>query len=337
MISLIIPSANRSLDHQITLKTILNQSYQDFEVLTIFNGPDTIVEITNQEDTRVRRFRSKLNGVTYARAIGNLFAEGDIIVQLDDDVSFIDTDCLKKIFAIFKTTDADVVGAMELHRQADVDSFLVKQPAYNEEDIINQFENPNIGQLDNNYNLTTGFEKLLNQPQGIYPIESFRSCFMAYRKSVLSRVKNWDSNYCLVGSRMGVREETDFLLRCRNAGFKIYYTNITAIWHRIGDRNKALIARDKGLKRHFYYAAAHSYMAMKDILETSQYLKIAPWFIFQLLWGGYKNPGFLLTGKINRSIAAAVYNLVGFFWGVLFALFRSRRFMSDPDKYILRS
>ncbi len=253
---------------------------------------------------------------------------------MDDDVTLIDIDCLEKIEYLFNNSDVDVIGAMELHHKADIESYLANQSAYTKNDIINLLDNSTIGQLDKFYNLTTGFEKFIDQPQGIYLIQSFRSCFMAYRRSVLFRLINWDSNYCRVGSRIGVREETDFLLRCRNAGFNVHYTNITAIWHRTGERDKSLIARDKGMKRHFYYAAAHSYMAMKDMIETGYYIKIIPWIIFQMFLGSFKNPGLLTIIKNYRSITATIFNLAGFIWGFLFAVFRSRRLLSDYQKYI---
>ena len=335
MLSLIIPSSGRSNDLQITIKSILAQSYQDFEILVILNGSFDCDNSLRIKDNRIQWYVSRLTGVTYARSIGNLLATGDIILQIDDDVSFIDKNCLKKIVNIFENSEIDVLGALELHHQSDTDIFIEKQSGNAKSEKFNYCVNSSIGQLDSFYNLSTGFEKLLNQPQGLYPIQSFRSCFMAYRRSALKKVVNWDVNYCKVGSKMGIREETDFLLRCKNAGFNIYCTNITAIWHRTGKRDKSLISRDKGLKRHFYYAAAHGYMSMKDILETRQFLKIIPWFPFQVFWGSYKNPGVLYIVKANRSLIAASYNLAGFFRGVVFALFRSRHFLTDPFKYIV--
>ncbi len=338
MLSVIIPTYGRANDLKATVKSILNQSLEDFEIIIVDNeqaisSSDQVTELVQQEK-KIHYVQIKLSGVTYARSIGNLLATGEIILQIDDDVSLLDVDCLKKIVNLFKSSEIDVIGVLELHSEADVESFLAKQSVYSDGDMINQFENTKIGQLGGYYNITTGFEKLLDQPQGIYPIQSFRSCFMAYRKSVLSKLKNWDSNYCTVGSRIGVREETDFLLRCRNAGYKIYYTNITAIWHRAGDRDKSLIVRERGIKRHFYYAAGHSYMAMKDMIETGQFLKIIPWFIYQMLWGSYKNPGLFKVIYHNHSLSGSVFNIMGFIGGILFALSHKRKILTDFNNYI---
>jgi glycosyltransferase involved in cell wall biosynthesis len=89
MISIIIPTYNRSVLVMRAIKSVLNQTNQDFEIIVVDDGStDQTQELFEKGDldTRIRYFRfSKNKGVHEARNYGIDVAKGDIIAFLDSD------------------------------------------------------------------------------------------------------------------------------------------------------------------------------------------------------------------------------------------------------------
>lgn len=339
MISIVIPTFNRSSNLIKTVKSILSQQYKDVEIIIVDNGPstdDTFDKIkTLYKGTRIRYIRTSLSGVTYGRNLGNSIAQGEIIIQMDDDVTLIDTQTLNLVKRIIENESIDILGVLELNSKEDAERVIQKQTAIggNRKIRINSLLT-NIGHISSFYNISTGFEKLINMPKGIYHVDSFRSCFMAYKSSVLMKLANWDINYIAVGSRMGIREETDFLLRAKRHGFRVCYTNITAIWHRAGMRDESLSQRQRGIQRDFYYASAHTYMAVRDLLEQRRYGIFFSWLLYQLFLGGTKNPG-LAKAFRKGGLTSTLWNFGGFWYGFLFAITHKRRLNIDLNECLL--
>lgn len=333
MISIVIPTFNRVNDIKLTLDSLLDQTLTDFEILIIDNGPSTdnteiIINNYIKKSNKIKYFKTDLKGVTYARSLGNLYAKGDIIIQVDDDITLLHNDLLDRIKYIFNTYDIDVLGATELKKQhlnkEKID--LLLDAEYSKLSYIKELE---IGQIKNNYDITTGFELLINKPIGLYKVQSFRSCFMAYKKSILTYVKNFDINYSLLSNKIGFREETDFLLRISKTTDKIYLTNSLIFWHRAGIRDISLADRTKELRSSRYKATCHSYFSMKDLIDSKKsFIFMTKWFFYQMIIGGYKNPGFLRELK-NKNIYYACNNLYGFIRGLTYAIFYKRKYLDD--------
>lgn len=88
MISVIIPLYNKRDSISRTIKSILNQSFSDFEILVIDDGStDDSVEIinTNFSDTRIKIIQQKNGGVSKARNNGAKCAQGEWLAYLDAD------------------------------------------------------------------------------------------------------------------------------------------------------------------------------------------------------------------------------------------------------------
>ncbi len=85
--SIIIPLYNKELYIENTLKSVLNQSFTDFEILIINDGSTDNSEqkILNFNDNRIQYFSKKNEGVSTARNLGIEKATSNYITFLDAD------------------------------------------------------------------------------------------------------------------------------------------------------------------------------------------------------------------------------------------------------------
>jgi len=92
MISVIIPLFNKEKTIEKTIKSILNQNYNNFEIIIINDGSyDNSADIVSQmKDSRIKLFDQVNNGQSSARNNGISKASGNIVAFLDGD------DCWEK-------------------------------------------------------------------------------------------------------------------------------------------------------------------------------------------------------------------------------------------------
>src|SRR3989442_437688 len=87
-VSVIIPTYNRAEFLGLALTSVLNQTFQDFEILIIDdNSQDSTQEVvTNFGDERIKYIRHDVNKrVAAARNTGVANSNGEYIAFLDDD------------------------------------------------------------------------------------------------------------------------------------------------------------------------------------------------------------------------------------------------------------
>lgn len=87
MISVVIPLYNKEKQIANTLQTVLNQTFQDFEIVIVNDGStdNSVVEIEKIKDSRIRIIHQKNAGVSAARNRGIEEAKYDLIALLDAD------------------------------------------------------------------------------------------------------------------------------------------------------------------------------------------------------------------------------------------------------------
>jgi glycosyltransferase involved in cell wall biosynthesis len=89
--SVVVPTYNRANFLEKTLRSLLNQSFQNFEIIVVDDGStdNTESHIQKIDDTRVRYYKKQNGGVSSARNYGLQFAKGDFINFFDsDDIAY---------------------------------------------------------------------------------------------------------------------------------------------------------------------------------------------------------------------------------------------------------
>ena len=105
MISVIIPCYNIENYLSKSVKSIINQAYDDVEIILVNDGSTDntlkICEQLKQQYLNVKVINQSNEGVSSARNNGILAAKGEYICLLDGD-DFLDNNCFKKVMEIFK-------------------------------------------------------------------------------------------------------------------------------------------------------------------------------------------------------------------------------------------
>lgn len=110
MISVIIPTYNREKTILRAVDSVLNQSYQDFELIIVDDGSkdNTKAIIEHLADARIQYIWQENGGAAAARNTGILMAKGEYIAFQDSD-DYWYPDKLEKQLATLLKSQADVV------------------------------------------------------------------------------------------------------------------------------------------------------------------------------------------------------------------------------------
>lgn len=113
LFSVVIPVFNSEKYLRQCLESVLNQTYQDFEVIIIDDGStdasSTILDEFANNDSRVKVHHLENSGVTKARQIGVSLAKGDYILFVDSDDTINPNLLLEVNGAITKFPDVEMV------------------------------------------------------------------------------------------------------------------------------------------------------------------------------------------------------------------------------------
>lgn len=111
MISVIIPVYNVEQHLDRCLNSVVDQSYQEIEILIVDDGSTDnsplIIDKWREKDKRIRCFRKKNEGLGSARNYGLQRASGQYLTFLDSD-DWWKTDFLEKMVLAIKKYDADI-------------------------------------------------------------------------------------------------------------------------------------------------------------------------------------------------------------------------------------
>ena len=109
-ISVIVPFYNSEKYLKKCIKSILNQTYSNFELILINDGSfDNSISIINEfDDKRIKIYNRKNYGVGNSRNFGLLKATGEYICFIDSD-DYIDNDYLEILVEILEGNSADIV------------------------------------------------------------------------------------------------------------------------------------------------------------------------------------------------------------------------------------
>lgn len=111
MISVIMLTYNRENMVGQAIKSVINQTYHDFEYIIVDNGSTdssgVIADEFAKKDHRIRVIHKERGNIGSGRNIGLDFAEGEYITYIDDD-DWLDPDFLEFLLSVIREMKADI-------------------------------------------------------------------------------------------------------------------------------------------------------------------------------------------------------------------------------------
>ncbi len=272
LFSVVIPLFNKEKYIEETIKSVLNQSFKDFELIIINDGSTdkslAIAKNVLSPITNSRIITQKNSGLSATRNNGVKEAKGELIAFIDaDDLWF--PDFLQHIYNLYKTfPEASVYGT----------SYLEK---YNDKTILVPKINLDLAPQKNEILIEDFFKANMYQP--IICQSSF-----AGKRSVFMDIKfNEEINYS---------EDIDFYIRS-NMKFKLAYYNIPMAIIQLDIPNQITSSGIKGKiipDLDLYENAAAKNYSLKKYLDFYRYT-----FLIQYKLCGNTQKEKLLLKKID--------------------------------------
>ncbi len=138
MISVIIPVYNVEKYLENSVKSVLAQTFGDFEIIMVDDGSSdnspAICDSLVEKDDRVHVIHKKNEGVSVARNTGLDAVKGDYIFFMDSD-DIITENCFDVLMTALKTNDADIaMGNLYYTREdgSSIDKFNAMSPVKDE-------------------------------------------------------------------------------------------------------------------------------------------------------------------------------------------------------------
>lgn len=240
-ISIIVPVYNSEKWIEKCIKSILSQSFENFELIIVDDGSkDSSLHVIQQyalKDNRIRCFHKENTGVSDTRNFGIKQATGEWITFVDSDDS-LKSQCLEKLLPQNNDILLTVCGAE-----------IVKK-----DDVQNCFFRPGYEIADGLYPISAVYNRLINQVfNGPY-----RKLF---KRSVI------ENNNVLFPKGKSYGEDTDFVytyLKYVNdvqissySGYQINFVNSGSLSNQINAQM-------------YYETIVHNYHLYKDFLEKKR-------------------------------------------------------------------
>src|SRR5881296_1121165 len=210
-ISVVVCTCNGERTIRQCLEGLVRLNYPNFEVIVVDDGStDGTAAIAREYGFQV--FSTENRGLSAARNLGLEAATGDIVAYIDDD-AYPDPDWLRYLAFTFLTTDYVGVGG------------------------------PNIPPAD------TGFvaQCVANSPGGPIHVllsdreaEHIPGCNMAFRKSCLTAIGGFDTQFRVAG------DDVDVCWRLQEHGWKLGFHAAAVVWHYRRNSVRAYWRQQKG-------------------------------------------------------------------------------------------
>jgi GT2 family glycosyltransferase len=252
-ISIIIPTYGRESILCETIANVLQQTYAHYEVIvvdqTAQHSPETQAYLDQvAKDGKIRLFQVNWASLPGARNFGVRRSMGDVVLFLDDDVQ-LPPGCLAAHAQNY--VDHPEIGAVA-GRVFDRMKLADAIPGLQIEYLPPEAMNPGIAWYHIDLVHTT-------QPQQVL---TARGCNMSFRREIFTQHGIWfDERFR--GS--AVREESDFCLRIRKTGYKIWYDPAAHLIHLGEETGGCHDISTRSLKYQITFYHNHFLMALKNL------------------------------------------------------------------------
>lgn len=180
-------------------------------------------------------------GLSYARNHGIRATTGDIVVFLDDDVE-VHEDWLDELLAPFSDPRVAVVGGKVLpFGMQEFPDWLPREYGF----LASVFDPANA----------------------VCEIDKVMGANFAVRRSVLEKVGLFDVSLGRKGKKLLGGEEVELFHRIRRAGYKIVYTPLSVVWHKISEKLKREYIED-----YAFWLGVSEAVIDKTVVSKAKYL-----------------------------------------------------------------
>ncbi|WP_443029116.1 hormogonium polysaccharide biosynthesis glycosyltransferase HpsN [Spirulina sp. CS-785/01] len=294
-ISVIIPTYNREETLIETIDDVLQLDYPNFEVLVVDqtqnHKPETDQCLQQLADTeKIQWFRLNWASLPGARNYGIRRSQGEIIVFIDDDVQ-LETDYLHHHARHYQRPEVGAVAGRVFDRMKLADS----GGTLTIEDLPPQAMDPGIAWYYIDLVHTV-------KPQWVI---SARGCNMSYRREIFTQHGIWfDERFR--GS--AVREESDFALRFRQTGMKIWYDPDASLVHLGEETGGCHDISTRSLQYQITFYHNHFLMAQKNLTLGQQLRLYGKLFDCHVLG----NPPCNKSGSPLKIVTRGIFYSIGF-------------------------
>ena len=125
-ISVVVPVYNVEDYIENNIKSLLNQTYKNFEIIYIDDGStDNSLNILNmfkKIDSRIKVIHQENSGVSHSRNVGIEYSNGEYITFIDAD-DFVDNDYLEYLLNLISKNHSDMAISISHHKNYDNSQF----------------------------------------------------------------------------------------------------------------------------------------------------------------------------------------------------------------------
>jgi GT2 family glycosyltransferase len=297
LVSLIIPTYCREQPLRDSIVDVLNQNYPNFEVLVVDQSPTHEPEVqTYLEELaaaeKIKWFRLNWASLPGARNYGVRRAAGEIIIFIDDDVQITPDYISAHVKNYVQNPEIGAVAGRVFDRMKLGES----KGEFEIEYLPPEAMNPGIAWYHIDLVHTI-------KPQQVL---SARGCNMSFRREIFTKYGlRFDERFR--GS--AVREESDFCLRLRQTGYKIWYDPEACLVHLGEETGGCHDISMRSLKYQFTFYHNHFLMAMKNLTAIQALRLYARLFDCHVLG----RPPCHKSGSPIKVLTRGVFYTLGFF------------------------
>jgi GT2 family glycosyltransferase len=297
LISVIIPTYGREETLRDSIIDILNQDYPHFEVLVVDQSPTHQPEIQAYLETiaaakKIQWFRLDWASLPGARNYGVRRAQGEIILFIDDDVKIAPQFLAAHAKNYLQNPEIGAVAGRVFDRGKLSDSGGKLQIEY----LPPAAMDPGIAWYHIDLVHTIKPQQVLTA----------RGCNMSFRREIFTKYGlHFDERFR--GS--AVREESDFCLRIRQTGYKIWYDPDAALIHLGEETGGCHDISMRSLKYQLTFYHNHFLMALKNLTPLQALRLYAALFDCHVLG----NPPCNKSGSPIKIFTRLIFYTLGFF------------------------
>jgi len=245
-VSVIVPTCNRRSDLKRCLNSLMEQTFQDFEIIVIDNGStDGTVELLKNYPAIV--IKNDTKNLSHLFNLGWRNASGDIIAYLNDDAE-VEKQWLEIIIDTFRrfkkagtvggpTVATNIPQILRLYNRAQNRKFRFLCKIYHAVVLENRLFDVGVFGKSGAYSIGGGLSYSINLKHPIL-VDFLSFTGAAVKKSIIQEIGGFDENF------FWVHLDLDFFLRVKNAGYDIIFNPKAIIWHHVNP---------SGLTRSAYY------------------------------------------------------------------------------------